>query len=65
MIEESHAKSASWQCRHLYPVLIVVGPEGERHARCLGCGMLGPSSSNVATALRALRKSAARLESAY
>ena len=64
MIEESHAKSASWRCRHLYPVLMVIGPEGERRARCLGCGMLGPSSSDVATALRALRRSAARLESA-
>jgi hypothetical protein len=64
MIEESLAKSARWRCRHLHPVLIAVGPEGERRARCLGCGMLGPSSSDVATALRALRKSAARLESA-
>jgi hypothetical protein len=64
MIEESYAKSARWRCRHLYPVLIVVGTEGERRARCLGCGMLGPSSSDVATALRALRESAAKLEGA-
>jgi hypothetical protein len=64
MAEERHAKSTSWQCKHLYPVLMVTWPEGQRRARCLGCGMLGPSSSNVATALRALRESAARLEGA-
>jgi hypothetical protein len=62
MAEEGQTKSVSWQCRHLYPVLMVTGPEGERRARCLGCGVLGPSRSDLATALRALRNSVARLE---
>jgi hypothetical protein len=60
MIEERHAKSVSWRCGHLYPVRIVSEPEGKRRARCLGCGMLGPSSSDVATALRALKGSVSR-----
>jgi hypothetical protein len=62
MAEVGQTKSVSWRCRHLYPVLMVTGPEGERRARCLGCGMLGPPRSDLATALRALRKSVARLE---
>jgi hypothetical protein len=64
MAEERHTKSMSWRCRHLYPVLMVTGPEGERCARCLGCGMLGPSRADLATALCALRESVARPEGA-
>jgi len=60
MIAEGHAKPVSWRCRHLYPVQIVTEPEGKRRARCLGCGMLGPSSSDVATALCALKESVSR-----
>jgi hypothetical protein len=63
MAEEGQAKSVNWKCRHLYPILIVTGPEGERRARCLGCGMLGPSRTGLATARRALRESFARPES--
>jgi hypothetical protein len=55
-----HVRSTSWRCGHLYPVQIVIGPEGERRARCLGCGTLGPSSSDMVTALRALKGSVSR-----
>ncbi len=60
MIEEVYAKSANWRCGHLYPVQIVIGPEGERRARCLGCGTLGSASTDVASALRALKGSVSR-----
>jgi hypothetical protein len=59
---EQPTKSTSWRCRHAYPVLVVIGPKGERRARCLGCGELGPSRTSSATALRALRESFARPE---
>ena len=62
MAEEGQTKSVNWKCRHLYPILIVTGPEGERRARCLGCGMLGPWQTGLATALRTLRESVARPE---
>lgn len=54
---EQQTKSTTWRCRHAYPVLIETGPEGERRARCLGCGKLGPSRTGLATALRSLRES--------
>jgi hypothetical protein len=63
MAEVGQTKSVNWKCRHLQPVLIVTGPEGERRARCLGCGMLGPPRNGLATALRGLRESFARPES--
>jgi len=58
--EEEQTKSTSWRCRHLYPVVVVIGPEDERRARCLGCGTLGPSRTDLAKALRALRESFVR-----
>ncbi len=61
---EGQTKSVSWRCRHLYPVLVVTGLEGERRARCVGCGVLGPSRTELAAALRALRKSFAGPEGA-
>ena len=60
MAAEGQTKSSGWRCRHLYPVLVVTEPGGERRARCLGCGMLGPSRTDLATALCALRGSVAR-----
>ena len=60
MAEERQTKSPGWRCRHLYPVLIVTGSGGERRARCLGCGMSGPSATDLAEAMRALRDSFAR-----
>lgn len=62
MAEERQTKLASWRCRHLHPVLMVTGSAGERRARCLGCGMLGPWQTGLATALRTLRESGARPE---
>jgi hypothetical protein len=64
MAEEGQRKSISWRCRHLYPVQIVIGPGGDRRARCLGCGVMGPSRTDLATARRALQESSAGLESA-
>jgi hypothetical protein len=60
MAEEVQTKSPTWRCRHRYPALVVTGSEGERRARCLGCGMWGPSRTDLAAALRALRESLAR-----
>jgi hypothetical protein len=60
MAEEGQTKSSGWRCRHLYPVLVVTGSGGERRARCLCCGLLGPSVTDLAEAMRALRDSYAR-----
>jgi hypothetical protein len=54
---EQQTKSTTWRCRHTYPVQMVIGSEGERRARCLGCGKLGPASTGLASALRSLRES--------
>jgi hypothetical protein len=56
MAEEGEKKPPRWRCRHLYPVLVVTGPGGERRARCLGCAMLGPWAMDLAGAMRALRE---------
>jgi hypothetical protein len=64
MAEEGRAKSISWRCRHHYPVQIVTGPGVELRALCLGCGVLGPSRTDLATARRALRESFAGQASA-
>ena len=65
MAEEGRAKSMSWRCSHHYPVQIVAGPGDERRARCLGCGVLGPSRTDLATARRALRESFVGQESTW
>jgi len=57
MTKDGQREARGWRCRHLYPALVVTGPEGERRARCLRCGMLGPSRTDLAKALRALRES--------
>jgi hypothetical protein len=62
MAEEKQTKSLGWRCRHLYPALIVTAAGGKRRARCLGCGMSGPSETDLAQAMRALRDSFARPE---
>ena len=64
MAERVQTKSISWRCMHLHPFQIVTGPGVERRARCLGCGMMGPSRADVAAARRALQESFKRLESA-
>jgi Cu/Zn superoxide dismutase len=45
--EGRERKLASWRRRHLYPALVVTGPDGGRRARCLGCGMPGPSRTGL------------------
>jgi hypothetical protein len=65
MAGERHTKSSGWRCRHLYPALIVTGPGGERRATCLGCGMSGPSATDLAGAMRALRDSFANTGGVY
>jgi hypothetical protein len=62
MIEGEQSESRGWRCRHLSPVLVVAGPEGERRVRCLRCGAQGPSRSGLAQAIRALRESFSGLE---
>lgn len=64
MDEEGRTTSISWRCRHLHPVQILTGPGGERRARCLGCGVLGPSRIDLASARRALQEAFAGSESA-
>ncbi len=48
-------KPLRWQCRHVYPALVVSNGEDGRRARCLNCGALGPVRANLAEAMRALR----------
>jgi len=50
-------KKPGRHCTHLYPVRVDVTGE-LRHARCLGCGVVGPASGSLAGAMRALRVSA-------
>jgi Cu/Zn superoxide dismutase len=45
--EGRERKLASWRHRHLYPALVVTGPDGGRRARCLGCGMPGPPRTGL------------------
>jgi hypothetical protein len=53
----SSHKQPGRRCAHLYPLRVVVTGE-LRHARCLGCGVVGPASGSLAGAMRALRVSA-------
>ncbi len=52
-------KPETWRCDHRYPIVVEkVGGGSSRHARCLGCGALGPDREDVEQAMLALRDQA-------
>jgi hypothetical protein len=49
-----------WECDHHYPIEVVRVStlEGDRRARCLGCGACGPERAGSEEAMLALRAEA-------
>ena len=48
-------RPTGWRCGHFYPAMVEATGDGNRRARCLGCGKAGPTRAGAAEAMRALR----------